>query len=206
MEIIINLKTYQQGKEVVNLAKKIEKVNKNIILGVQASDIYEICENTNLKIYSQHVDPVKPGRHTGFILPEAIKEDGAVGSFINHSEHKLSLNKIRKTVKRCREVGLKTAIFAPNLKMAVKIEKLKPEYIIYEPPELVSGNKSVSKSKPGIIKKIVDKIKLPVIVGAGIKNKEDILKAGELGAEGIAVSSAITKAKNPEKALKNLLN
>ena len=40
--IIINFKTYQQGKKAVELAKKIEKVDKNIIVGVQASDIYEI--------------------------------------------------------------------------------------------------------------------------------------------------------------------
>jgi triosephosphate isomerase len=204
MEIIINLKTYQQGKDVVKLAKEIEEFNNKIIIGVQASDIYEINKNTNLRIYSQHVDPVKPGRHTGFILPEAVKKDGAEGSFINHSEHKLNLKTIKKTIKRCKEIKLETAVFVPNLKKAKEIEKLKPKYIIYEPPELVSGKISVSKSKPEIIKRIVDNISLPIIVGAGIKKREDIEKAKELGAEGIAVSSAITKSKNPKKALKRL--
>ncbi len=53
--IIINFKTYKQGKAAIELAKQIEKVDKNIIIGVQASDIYEIVKKTKLKVYSQHV-------------------------------------------------------------------------------------------------------------------------------------------------------
>ena len=37
--IVVNFKTYQQGKKSLELAKEIEKVDKNIIVGVQASDI-----------------------------------------------------------------------------------------------------------------------------------------------------------------------
>lgn len=40
--IVINFKTYKQGKSAVKLAKVIKKINKNIIVGVQDSDIYEI--------------------------------------------------------------------------------------------------------------------------------------------------------------------
>jgi len=203
--VIINLKTYQQGKADLKLAKEIERFNKNVIVGVQASDIYEIVKKTKLKVYSQHVDFYKPGRYTGYILPEAVKVDGAKGTFLNHSEHKLKLDIIKKTVKRCREVGLKVAIFASNLSEAKKIKSLKPDYLIYEPPELVAGDISVSKAKPDLIKKISKSLKYPFIVGAGIKTKEDVQIAIKLGAKGIAVSSAITKAKNPEKALQELL-
>ena len=88
--VVINLKTYQQGEKAVKIAKEIERVDRNIILGVQASDIYEISKSTKLKIYVQHVDYYEPGRNTGYILPEAVKKDGAIGTFLNHSEHKLS--------------------------------------------------------------------------------------------------------------------
>lgn len=203
--VIINLKTYEQGKKAVDIAKKIAKVDKNIILGVQASDVYEIVKKTKLKVYVQHVDYFKPGRNTGYILPEAVKKDGAKGTFLNHSEHKLSLAVIKKTVSRCKRLKLKIAIFASNLSEAKKIKGLKPDYLIYEPPELVAGDISVSKAKPDLIKKISQELKYPFIVGAGIKTKEDVEVAIKLGAKGIAVSSAITKAKNPEKALKGLL-
>jgi triosephosphate isomerase len=204
--IVINLKTYKQGKAAIDLAKEIKKVNKTIILGVQASDIYEIVRETRLKIYSQHVDYEKKGKATGFVLPEAIKKDGAVGSFLNHSEHKLNYDILKKTIKRCNKIGLKTMVFASSIKEALKIEKLKPNYLIYEPPELVGGKKSVSKEKPEIIKKISKKIKMKFLVGAGIHTREDVKIALRLGASGIAVSSAVVTAKNPEKKLKELLN
>jgi len=203
--VIINLKTYQQGKKAVNLAKQISKYSKDIIIGVQASDIKEIVKATKLSVYAQHVDSYKPGRYTGYIVPEAVKADGAKGTFLNHSEHKLNFKTLKTTVARCKKLKLKTAIFASSLKEAQKIKKLHPDYLIYEPPELVAGDISVSKAKPDLIKKIAKSLKYPFIVGAGIKTREDVEIAIKLGAKGIAVSSAITKAKDPKKALKMLL-
>ncbi len=203
--IVVNFKTYKQGKDAIKLAKVIERVDSKIIVGVQASDIYEITKRTKLKVYAQHVDYFKPGRHTGFIIPEAVKRDKAVGSFLNHSEHKLSLRAIKKTIKRCKQVGLKTMVFARDLREARKIQKMKPDYLIVEPPELVAGKISVSKAKPELIEKIAKKLKMKFLVGAGIKTKEDIKIAMKLGASGIAVSSAVTKSRNPRKKLKSLL-
>ncbi|MBR9704559.1 triosephosphate isomerase [Candidatus Pacearchaeota archaeon] len=203
--IIVNLKTYQQGSESVRISKKIDKVSSGIIVGVQSSDIYEVCKKTKLKVYSQHVDYYEPGRYTGYIIPEAVKRDGAIGTFLNHSEHPLKLKVIKKTVLRCKKIGLKTAVFTKSLREAKKIEKFSPDYLIYEPPELVGGDISVTTSKPELIEKIVKSIKMPILVGAGVKTYEDIKKCMELGSVGIAVSSAITKAKNPGKALKELI-
>ena len=203
--IIVNFKTYRQGKEAVNLAKQIEKVDKNIVVGVQAIDICEIVKKTKLKVYSQHVDYLKKGRATGFVLPEAVKSDKAVGSFLNHSEHKLKFDILKRTIKRCNEVGLKTVVFASSLREALKIEKLKPDYLVIEPPELVGGKVSVSKSKPELIEKIKKKLKMKFLVGAGIKSSEDIKIAMKLGASGIAVSSAICNVKNPGEKLRNLI-
>lgn len=203
--IIINFKTYKQGKQVLKLAKQIEKIDKNIIIGVQAPDIYELTKKTKLKIFSQHVDYQKPGRQTGFILPEAIKQDRAKGTFLNHSEHPLKLDIIKKTIQRCKQLKLKTAVFASNLKQAQQIKKLKPDYLIIEPPKLVAGKKSISQEKPELIKNISKKLKTKFLVGAGIHSNEDIKTAMKLGASGIAISSAITKAKNPAKKLKEFL-
>lgn len=203
--VVINLKTYQQGKEVIKLVRKIEKVDKKIILGVQATDIFEIKKVVKNPVFAEHVDFQEKGRNTGFILPEAVKVDGAKGVFLNHSEHKLKFRILKKTSKRCREVGLKTLIFADSLREAKKIKKLKPDYLVIEPPELVAGKKSISKAKPGLINQVSDKLKYNFLVGAGIHNNEDVEIAMELGASGIAISSSITKAKNPEKNLKELL-
>jgi len=203
--IIVNLKTYKQGSKVVKLVKQISKVDKKIIIGVQATDILEAVNISKNPIYVQHVDYQKIGRNTGYILPEAVKADGAKGVFLNHSEHRLRMDVIKKTVKRCNALKLNTAIFAKNLKQAKEIKKLKPDYMIIEPPELVGGKVSVSRAKPELIEEIGKKLKCDFIVGAGIKTNEDLKIAMKLGANGIAVSSAITKAKNPAKKLRELI-
>ncbi|MEK6934843.1 MAG: triose-phosphate isomerase, partial [Nanoarchaeota archaeon] len=110
--LIINFKTYKQGNQLIKLVKTIKQVNKNIIIATQPTDIYKIKKATNLKIYSQHTDPYKLGRHTGFILPEAIKEAGAVGTLLNHSEHKLTFSILKQTIQRCKKLKLKTIVFA----------------------------------------------------------------------------------------------
>ena len=202
---IINFKTYKKGKSVLKLAKEIEKVDKDIIVGVSATSISEVSKKTKLKVYTEHVDPFAPGRNTGFILPEEVKANGANGTFLNHSEHKISFGILKKTILRCKEVGLKIAVFAPNVREAKRIEKLKPDFLIFEPPELVSGKISVSSAKPDLIKKISKEIKMKFLVGAGIHKREDVENAIKLGASGVAVSSVITKSRNPSKELKKLL-
>ncbi|MBU2612603.1 MAG: triose-phosphate isomerase, partial [Nanoarchaeota archaeon] len=162
-------------------------------------------KKTKLKVYAEHVDSFSPGRNTGFILPEEVRANGAKGTFLNHSEHKIGFEVLKKTILRCKKTGLKVAVFAPDLKEAKKIEKLKPDFLIFEPPELVSGKISVSSAKPDLIKKISKEIKINFLVGAGIHKREDVEDAMKLGAMGVAVSSQITKAKNPEKELRKLL-
>lgn len=203
--VIVNLKTYKQGKAVLKLAKEISKVDRKIVMGVQATDILEVVKVSNNPVYVQHVDYQEVGRNTGYVLPEAVKADGAKGVFLNHSEHRLRIDVIKKTVKRCKILKLKTAIFAKDLKQAKEIKKLKPDYLIIEPPELVAGKVSVSKAKPKLIEEIGKKLKYAFVVGAGIKTNEDLKIAMKLGARGIAISSGIVKARNPAKVLRKLI-
>jgi len=205
MIIAINFKTYKQGKDVLKLAKEIERCNMNAIVGVQATDIEEISRNTRLKVYAQHVDYFKKGRETGFVLPEAVKKDGGVGTFLNHSEHKLSFSVLKKTIERCKKIHLKTLVFASSLEEAKKIEKLHPSYLAFEPPELVAGKISVSEAKPELIVKLKKTLRMKFLVGAGIRSERDIETAVRLGSEGVVISSAVTTSKNPIKKLRDLL-
>lgn len=205
MITIINFKNYKQGKQVLKLAKDIEKVDKNVIVAVSAADIGYIKYYTKLKVFAQHVDYFGKGRNTGFIIPESVKAYNADGTLLNHSEHRLKFDVLKKTIRRCKTIGLKTAVFAANLNEAKKIERLHPDFLIVEPPELVAGKISVSSARPGLIKKISNKIKMKFLVGAGIHNRKDVEIALKLGASGIAISSAITESKNPSEDLKELI-
>lgn len=203
--VIINFKTYKQGEDVLKLAKTIESVDKSIIVGVQAMYLKEVSDKTKLAVYAEHVDPYLPGRNTGFILPEDVKAAGADGVFLNHSEHRLDFRTVKETVQRCKKLKLKICIFAKDLNEAKKMKKLNPDFLAIEPPELVGGNISVSTAKPGLIKRISASLGGNFLVGAGIKDYNDVKTSMELGASGIAVASGITKAKNPKKAVKDLI-
>jgi triosephosphate isomerase (TIM) len=203
--VVINFKTYVEGKAAAELAKKIEKFDKDIIIGVSATDIYRVCSLTKLKVFAEHVDGAEKGRATGFIMPEAVKAAGAKGVFLNHSEHKISFKELSETVKRCKKIGLEVLIFASSLSEAKKVKGLRPDYLAYEPPELVGGDISVSTAKPEMIKKISKELGKSFLVGAGVKNKQDVETAVKLGASGIAVSSGIVCAKKPEKVLMGML-
>jgi triosephosphate isomerase (TIM) len=204
--IVVNLKTYKSGRDALKLAKSIEKASLKIIIGVQPTDLAIISKAVKNPVYVQHVDFFEPGRNTGFVLPEAVKAAGARGVFLNHSEHRLNMDVIKKTVKRCKKLNLKIGIFAKNLNQALELKKLKPDCLMIEPPELVAGKVSVSRAKPKLIEEIGKKLRYPFLVGAGIKGAEDVKIAMKLGASGIAISSAVTKAKSPVKKIKELLS
>lgn len=206
--ILVNFKTYEKatGNKAFELAKICEKVardtGKNISIAVQSTDIKPITDTVSIPVLGQHIDPIDYGSNTGFILPEAVKEAGASGTLINHSEHQV--DNIKDRVKKAKDIGLSTVVCADTADKGKEIESYKPDSIAIEPPELIGGKVSVSSAKPELVKEAVDKINLPVLVGAGVHTKEDVKKAIELGAKGVLLASGVTKANNPEEVLKEL--
>ncbi len=212
MLAIINFKAYESssGFNAIKLARICEKVAKrekaNIAVAVQPADIFAVAANVSIPVIAQHVDAINYGAKTGWILPESAAMAGAVGSLVNHSEHQISLRQIKETIRRLRELGMISVVCANTPAMAVKIANFYPDCIAIEPPELIGGNISVSKAKPQVITKTTSKITdIPILCGAGIKTKDDVAKAVKLGAKGILVASGVTNAKNPEKALTQLV-
>ncbi len=215
--LLINFKTYTQGtgKKALELAKICEKVMKEtdicIAVALQATDIRMVSSEVDSPIFSQHIDPVIPGSNTGHTLIEAIKEAGAIGTLINHSERKIKLADIDTIIQLTREHGLFSCVCASTPKIAGAIAALEPDCCATEPPELIGSGISVSTAKPEIITEtveIINKINPKVIplCGAGITNSEDVKKALELGTKGILVASGVVKATNPEKILEEMAN
>lgn len=214
--IFINFKTYPAGtgELALNLVKSLthlaESTHVKLIPVVQATDLREITAITTLEVWVQHVDPVSFGAHTGSILPEAVIEDGAQGTFLNHSEHKFeNFDNLVKAVEITKSHNLKSLVFAGSLPELKTILELRPDYVSYEPPELIgSADKSVASEEPEIIKEacqLAKEISIPLIVGAGIHSREDIKTSLELGASGFAIASDIMKAEDPIEELKDLI-
>lgn len=214
--IFINFKTYETGtgKKALDTIALLEEVSNQegikVIAVLQAADIKEATTTSKLEIWAQHTDAAPLGAHTGATLPEAVKEDGAVGTFLNHSEHRFeSFALLSQANQRALSAGLKTLIFAATLDELKQVVDLKPTLVSYEPPELVgSQTTSVTQAKPEVIGDAVDVAKaagLPLIVGAGIKSAADVKKSLELGAAGIAVASFVMKAPDVKAAALELM-
>ncbi len=212
--LIINLKEYEEvlGERAIKFAKIAKKLSKkfniSILIAPPPPLLDEVAKIT-LTI-SQHIDPYEPGAHTGALLAKEVKVLGGIGSLINHSEKRITFEEIKKCIKLCKKYKLISIVCSKDIREAKKIAKLKPDFIAIEPPELIGGEVSISTAKPQIIEKTVKAVKkisknTVVLCGAGIKSKEDVKKAMELGAKGILVASGVVKSKNIEKSMKELI-
>ncbi len=209
--IIVNFKTYESatGRRALELAEIHQKVAKreNVSIGVcvQLADLHEIANEVEIPVFAQHVDPVNYGSNTGHVLPESVKRANAFGTLLNHSEHRISIETIKKSIERAKQAGLYTILCADTPEKAQQIKQFNPDLIAVEPPELIGGDTSVSRAKPEIIEKSVELIgKGKLLVGAGVKNAQDVQKAIELGASGVLLASGVTKASNPQEVLTDL--
>ncbi len=206
--IVINFKNYVYGKEAIILAKKIEKFLPKAIVCPNFLDLEVIKEKTKLKVYSQHLDYFKKEK-TGFVFPGNLKRVGINGSLLNHSEHRLKIREIQKTLFDSK--GLEIIVCVSSVREAKKILKLSREIygIAFEDPKLIGSGKSVIEYNPKELIKFIDlvkksKRKVKILCGAGISSREDYVKSRELGCDGVLISSAIANNKNPDKLLKSL--
>ena len=213
--VIVNFKTYPQsvGERAVELARTIASVAKeegiNVAVAPQNLDLYRVASQVNIPVLAQHIDPITPGAHTGWLLAEALKATGALGSLINHSEHRLQPEEIEQVVKRLRELGLVSVICAKDPEVCKRVATFKPDMVAVEPPELIGTGRAVSKVKPEVVSDAVKLVRgvnpeVHVLCGAGITSGEDVRIALELGAEGVLLASSVVKAPDPRAAMSDI--
>jgi triosephosphate isomerase len=212
--IIVNFKAYLEatGKRAVELAKQAEKVSKEtgayIVVAPQCADICRVAEAVEIPVFAQHIDPIQPGSHTGQSLAEAVKEAGAVGTLINHSERQITLANIDAAVKTAAEKGLISCVCTSNPPISAAVAYLHPDIISIEPPELIGSGVAVSKAKPEEVTKTIQLVRKVnsealLLCGAGISHGEDVAVALKLKTQGVLVASAIVKAKDPYSILRD---
>ena len=210
--IIVNFKTYSEatGKKAVNLSKIADEVSRetgvNIAVAPQLADICSVCKTVSIPVFAQHIDPVMPGSSTVHVLLESVKEAGAIGTLINHSERRLKLCDIETIIARTREASMVSVVCTNNAAVSEAAAALKPDIVSLEPPELIGTGIPVSKSKPEVVKDTVSLVRhvnpeVLTLCGAGITKGEDVTAALNLGTMGVLVASGIVKAKDPRKVL-----
>lgn len=212
--IALNLKTYAEstGEKGLALCKIAEDVSKSsgvsVIVAPQTVFLAQAASTLSIPVFAQHVDTVTPGATTGCTTWEAVKAVGCKGSLVNHSEHRLPFFQIFEAVEKAKQMGLQSLVCTTNALESKAISLSNPSLIAVEPPELIGSGISVSTAKPEIVSKTVEAVasvsKTPVLCGAGITTAVDVKKSIELGASGVLLASAFTKAKNPKEKLEEL--
>jgi len=207
--IVINTKAYRKGvgEELERLVKTCTDSTDpdNLIFSVQPEDLLRL-EHSDVEVFAQHIDAVETGSHTGSILAEGVKEAGASGTLINHSEKRLEKEEIRARVEKADQLGMTTIVCAQSPEECRDLKELEPDYIAFEPPELIGGDISVAEAEPSIIEEAVEAASpVDALTGAGIHTTEDVRKSLELGCKGVLVASGVVKAENPGEEVRELV-
>ena len=209
--IILNYKNYSQtiGKQGLELSKIAESVAKetgvSIAVCPQTIDIGLTVQEVDIPVLAQHVDANDFGSYTGNNIIEAIKESGATGSLVNHSEHRLKLADIEKIVEKSKRLDFYTCVCSNNIQTSKAISALEPDACAMEPPELIGSGVSVT-TKPELVQQTLAAIKnistsVRPLVGAGVTTSTDVREAIQMGAKGVLLASGYVKAKNPKEVL-----
>jgi triosephosphate isomerase len=215
--ILINLKSYAEGTgqraHLIASAAQAVADDSGVEIGLAAGymDLHPLARHYELPVYAQHTDGVDPGAFTGHITAAAIREAGAVGSLLNHSERRLTLAAIEAGVRALTAAGLSSVVCTNNEATSAAAAALRPTYVAVEPPELIGSGVSVSKANPEIITRSVAAVrnvypKGKVLTGAGIQSGECVKIAVDLGTEGVLLASSVVKAKDPSAVLRDLVS
>ncbi|MGD0257867.1 MAG: triose-phosphate isomerase [Thermoplasmata archaeon] len=213
---LLNLKVYPEclGAASERIALDLEAAGRDagvpVAIAPATPDLGRVSAAVGIPVLAQHTDRVSAGAHTGFVPAESVRASGARGSLVNHSEHPLTALQVRETVGRLVAADLVAVLCAPTVAAARRLATPEAPYLAVEPPELIGGDRAVSTARPAVISDTVSAVRsvapsVSVLCGAGIHDRRDVRRAIELGAVGVLVASAVTRAPSPRAAIVELL-
>lgn len=214
--IVVNFKTYASasGAAAETLAVAMEAHSNGparMVAVVSAFDLEAVRRAApSLEVWSQHLDPVGQGGFTGWLEPKTAMHRGAQGTIINHAEHKVEMDHVKRLLPQLPD-DFPVCGCAANLEEAKSLAEMGPTFIAVEPPELIGGDISVTTADPSIVSDTVAVVKatnpdVRVLCGAGVKNGQDVATAIKLGAEGVLLASGVTKASDVASVLNDLVS
>jgi triosephosphate isomerase len=213
--LLLNFKNYPEvlGPGSVELslaaAKVAKKVKAEVIVAPPTSMLGLVASRVDIQVFSQSLGKESGEKTTGANTPEAVAGARASGALLNHSEARIPMGSARIIVARARELGLRICLCSRDTAEAVRLARLKTEYVAVEPPELIGSGIAVSKARPQVVSGTVRALRSAgyggsILCGAGIVTGEDVRKAVSLGADGVLVSSSVVKARDWEARIGEL--
>ena len=213
--IILNCKTYGQveGEGILKMARICQEVHDETGISIAICppniELSKVASEVTIPVLAQNVDTWDGSVKTGTVSLSAVKAAGVTGLLINHSECRRLLADIEALITGAKELGLDTIVCSNNVAASKASAAMGPDMVAMEPPELIGGDISVTSSDPEIVRSTVKEVSkispdVKVLTGAGVKTKEDVSKALELGTHGVLLASGVIKAEDPKAVLLSL--
>lgn len=190
--IVVNFKRYVTEEQAISLAQICKRVNDElgvrIVICPQLVDL-QSCIETGIDCWTQKYEPTAVGHQ---------------GTLLNHSDYKLDYETIEQTFIEIESGEI--CICCNSVKEGVHVADLRPNFIAYEPEELIgSTEKSVSSIHSEDIGELIRNVDVPVLIGAGIHSPADIRSGLKMGAKGVLLATSVVKATDPEAELRKLV-
>lgn len=210
---IVNPKSYLYGKDIIELAKITDTLSArykiDCIFTGQLIDIPAIKQVApHLIITAQHMDALQPGRGMGYVLPEALKNQGVQAVVLNHAENPLTLADLDLSVKRAKEIGLMSIVCADTPAQCRAVAELHPTMMICEPTSLIGtgsiSNETYISQTNGAVRSVDNNIL--IMQAAGVSTGADVRKVLKLGADGTGGTSGIIKANSWKNKLNEMMS
>ncbi|WP_051209476.1 triose-phosphate isomerase [Propionicicella superfundia] len=209
--LIVNSKAYLTGAAVRELAVLTDELAAafgiDTLFTAQHADLRLVAEaTTHLTVTAQHMDPLRPGRGMGHVLPESLAEAGARAVVLNHAEHPLTVADLDASIGRAREAGLLSIVCADSDAQCRAVACLGPDIMICEPTaQIASGamtDTAYAVRTTALVKDIDPSIL--VIQAAGVSGPADAARALASGADGTGGTTFIVEASDRRAVLSSL--
>jgi len=202
--LIVNPKSYLYGEKSLSLAKAAdraaEETGVEVLFTCPFADLRYIREHTKRVIVTaQHMDPLRPGRGMGHVLPESLKAAGAEAVFLNHAENPLTVCELAACIKRAGELDMATVVCADSVAEGLAVAKFAPDILLCEPTELIGTGHVADNS---YVIEATTKIReidpaILVMIASGVSTADDVYNVIRLGADGTGATSGILNAPDP---------
>lgn len=208
-----SVKNYIYGDAVLEYARAADAAAReydvDVLFVTPYTEIRRVRENTDrLIVFAPYMDTLRPGRGIADILPEALKDAGAQGVVINHSERPMTLSAIKKTIDRANELDLLTFLCADTISEAQALAYLHPDILNPEPTELIGTGIA---SDMGYVKEVIRAVKAidPAILveqAAGITTAKQVYDFIMAGSEAAGSASGILDSSDPFSLLNEMIH
>lgn len=212
--LLINCKNYtsmsdNDTRDFVRGAHEVSRSSGTEIVISPPQHLLKWLTGLGINIMAQHVDTASPGSSTGHITPELLKNSGIYGTIINHSEHRIPPDDIKKTIHTLKKLKMVSVVCTQSVDETIMCARMRPDYVAIEPPELIGTGKSISTQQPTLIRDArsgMNKLDTHtrLLCGAGIVNGRDVSAALRLGSSGVLVASGVVKVDEPLQVLEEL--